>query len=66
MKGKGRAAEVEEARESPRIVAARQVKAVFERVYARWQVLVATKGEEGARAGGLERFDEGACRLPVS
>lgn len=51
--------------ERPRTRDARDVKAVFEKVYPEWQDLVAVKGEESARGKGLERFHYGPFSLSL-
>ncbi|THG99844.1 hypothetical protein EW026_g2590 [Hermanssonia centrifuga] len=51
--------ETEEVPESARVQDARQVKAIFETVYPRWQQLVAAEGEGDGRTKGLERFHHG-------
>ncbi|TFK54629.1 hypothetical protein OE88DRAFT_1653035 [Heliocybe sulcata] len=63
VKGKGTSVgfgkEAEDPKESPRMQAAREMKAILEDVHPRWKMLVAAKSEEEERAGGLERFDCG-------
>lgn len=46
--------------ESPRMQNARLVKEILEVAFPRWKDLVQTKGQEGGRPSGLERFDCGA------
>ncbi len=55
--------ETEEVPESARVQDARQVKAIFETVYPRWQQLVAAEGEGDGRTKGLERFHHGESGL---
>lgn len=45
--------------DTPRMRDAREVKAIFERVYPLWKEVVAVKGEEEGRGQGLERFHHG-------
>ncbi|KAI0699994.1 VRR-NUC domain-containing protein [Cytidiella melzeri] len=45
--------------DKPRTRDAKEVKAVFEKVYPLWRQLVAVEGEEDGRGNGLERFHHG-------
>lgn len=59
VKGSSMCRDEEEAKESPRVQAAREVKRLFESVYPRWLALVRTKTEHEERPSGLQRFDCG-------
>ncbi len=57
--GREAGAEGEGAEDTPRMRNAREVKAIFERVYPLWKEVVSVKGEEEGRGQGLERFHHG-------